>query len=121
MEFKNAIDAFASLAQETRLQVFKILIEYGQTGTPAGTLSERLKIPQNTLSFHLSHLSRAGLIYSKREGKQIIYSANCDSIETLILYLRENCCALESPKEGSKECCPPAKAEEPKKSKGGKK
>jgi DNA-binding transcriptional ArsR family regulator len=121
MELKNAIDAFASLAQETRLQVFRLLIEYGQTGTPAGTLSERLKIPQNTLSFHLSHLSRAGLINSKRDGKQIIYSANCDSIEALILYLKENCCILESPKDGSKDCCPPSKVEEPKKYKGGKK
>jgi DNA-binding transcriptional ArsR family regulator len=121
MELKNAIDAFASLAQETRLQVFRLLIEYGQTGTPAGTLSERLKIPQNTLSFHLSHLSRAGLINSKRDGKQILYSANCDSIEALILYLKENCCILESPKNGSKGRCPPSKVEEPKKYKRGKK
>lgn len=118
---KEAINAFGSLAQETRLQVFRLLIEYGRTGTPAGTLSERLEIPQNTLSFHLSHLSRAGLINSKREGKQIIYSANCDSIEALILYLKENCCILENPKDASKDCCPNPKAAEPKKSKRGRK
>ena len=121
MELKQAIDSFASLAQETRLQVFKLLVEYGSTGTPAGSLSERLGIPQNTLSFHLSHLSRAGLIDSKRDGKQIIYSANCDSIEALILYLKENCCILENPKDGTKECCPSPKAAEAKKSKGGRK
>lgn len=121
MELNQAIDAFGSLAQETRLQVFRLLLEYGQTGTPAGTLSTRLEIPQNTLSFHLAHLSRAGLISSKREGKQIIYSANCDAIEDLILYLKENCCVLENPKHISKNCCPSPKTNESKKSKGGRK
>lgn len=121
MELKQAIDAFASLAQETRLQVFKLLTEYGRSGTPAGKLSERLGIPQNTLSFHLSHLSRAGLLNSKRDGKQIIYSANCDSIEELILYLKENCCILENPADGSAACCPSPQIKEGKKSKGGRK
>lgn len=114
MELKTAIGAFASLAQETRLQVFKLLLEYGETGTPAGTLSERLGIPQNTMSFHLSHLNRAGLLNSKRDGKQIIYSANCDSIEELIEYLKENCCALETPKGGAKACCPTPKTQKSK-------
>lgn len=121
MELKQAINAFASLAQETRLQVFKLLIEYGRTGAPAGKLSERLGIPQNTLSFHLSHLSHAELVISKRDGKQIIYSANCDSIEELILYLKENCCTLEKPGEGSASCCPSPEAKVVKKSKGGRK
>lgn len=118
MELKNAINAFASLAQETRLQAFKLLIEYGQTGAPAGKLSERLGIPQNTLSFHLSHLSHAGLVNSKRDGKQIIYSANCDCIEELILYLKENCCILESATDGSNACCPSPAVKEVKKTKG---
>jgi DNA-binding transcriptional ArsR family regulator len=121
MKITQAIEAFASLAQETRLKTFKLLLEYGVTGTPAGTLSERLGIPQNTLSFHLSHLSRAELVRSKREGKQIIYSANCDSIEELIRYLKENCCVLETPKTKPKACCPSESAEEFKRSKGGRK
>lgn len=121
MELSNAINAFASLAQETRLQVFKLLIEYGRSGSPAGKLSERLGVPQNTLSFHLSHLSHAGLVSSKRDGKQIIYSANCDTIEGLILYLKENCCILEKPGEGSADCCPTPKVQEKKKAKGGRK
>ena len=100
MELKNALAAFTALSQETRLRVFKILLEYGETGTPAGTLGERLDIPHNTLSFHLSHLSHAGLVSSRRDGRQVIYSANCGAIEELITYLKENCCALEKPKGG---------------------
>jgi DNA-binding transcriptional ArsR family regulator len=105
MDIKQAIDAFAALSQETRLQVFKLLLEYGRTGTPAGTLGERLDIPHNTLSFHLANLNRAGLVSSRRDGRQIIYSANCDSIEKLIMYMKENCCTLENPKD-SANCCP---------------
>jgi DNA-binding transcriptional ArsR family regulator len=95
MNLETATKAFTALSQETRLKVFKILIEYGKTGTPAGTISDRLEIPHNTLSFHLSHLSKAGLISSRKEGRSIIYSANVDSIEGLISYLKENCCALD--------------------------
>lgn len=121
MELNSAINAFASLAQETRLQVFRLLIEYGRSGAPAGKLSERLGVPQNTLSFHLSHLSHAGLVSSKRDGKQVFYSANCDTIEGLILYLKENCCILENPADGANDCCPSPKAQETKKARGGRK
>lgn len=118
MELKHAIDAFSALAQETRLQVFKLLIEYGSTGAPAGKLGELLDIPQNTLSFHLSHLNHAGLVTSRRDGRQIIYSANCDAIEGLISYLKENCCILENPADASKDCCPPARPKVSKQNKG---
>jgi DNA-binding transcriptional ArsR family regulator len=118
MEIKAAIQAFAALSQETRLQVFGLLMEYGRTGTPAGKLSERLGIPQNTLSFHLSTLSHAGLVTSRRDGRQIIYCANCEAIEDLIGYLSENCCILENPADGNSHCCPPAKSKETKKVKG---
>lgn len=101
MDLDNAINAFASLSQETRLKVFKILVEYGRTGAAAGTISDRLEIPHNTLSFHLSHLTQAGLINSHKDGRSIIYAANCDSIEELIGYLRENCCILEEGKASS--------------------
>lgn len=95
MQLEEARLIFSALSQETRLQVFKILIEYGTTGTAAGTLSKRLGIPHNSLSFHLSHLSDVGLIQSQKQGRSIIYSANCNIIENLIGYLQENCCDLD--------------------------
>lgn len=104
MDINKALSAFSALSQETRLRVFKILVEYGPKGTPAGTLSERLDIPHNTLSFHLSHLSHAGLVTSSKEGRSIIYAANCGLIEKLIGYLNENCCALD--KCEANECRP---------------
>jgi DNA-binding transcriptional ArsR family regulator len=88
MNLNSAITAFTALSQETRLKVFKILIEYGATGTAAGTISERLGIPHNTLSFHLSHLTEAGLISSRKQGRSMIYAANCKAIEGLIDYLK---------------------------------
>jgi len=106
MKIDNALSAFLALSQETRLKVFKILVEYGRSGTAAGTISDRLDIPHNTLSFHLSHLTQAGLITARKEGRLMIYAANCDAIEALISYLRENCCILE---EGCETDCNPTK------------
>ncbi|MEM9445668.1 MAG: metalloregulator ArsR/SmtB family transcription factor [Verrucomicrobiota bacterium] len=102
MDLEHAISAFAALSQKTRLKVFKILIEYGKSGTSAGTISDRLGIPHNTLSFHLSHLTQAGLISARKDGRSMIYEAKVSSIEALISYLRENCCILE---EGCKTDC----------------
>lgn len=96
MNIENAITAFTALSQETRLKVFKILVEYGKTGISAGVISERLDIPHNTLSFHLSCLSKADLVSSKKDGRQMIYSANISSMERLINYLKENCCIKQS-------------------------
>ena len=76
MDIKEALAAFDALSQDTRLRVFRLLVEHGPSGVPAGTLSESLNIPHNTLSFHLRHMSHAGLVLSQREGKSIIYSAN---------------------------------------------
>lgn len=95
MEMYEATEAFSSLSQETRLKVFKLLIEYGRDGTIPGTLAEELGIPANTLSFHLSHMSKAGLVSSKRNGRSISYFANTELIEKLIGYLRVNCCTRE--------------------------
>jgi ArsR family transcriptional regulator, arsenate/arsenite/antimonite-responsive transcriptional repressor len=110
MDIKHAINAFTALSQETRLKVFKILIEYGSSGTAAGTISDRLGIPHNTLSFHLSHLTQAGLITAHKDGRSMIYAANVTSIEELIDYLRENCCINEKAEQSSckttqNECC----------------
>ena len=92
MEIKNALLAFDALSQETRLRVFRLLVEYGPEGSPAGALSETLSIPHNTLSFHLSHMSNAGLVLSRRKGRSIIYSANFEFFNNLIRYMVKDCC-----------------------------
>ena len=95
MDIGQATAALGALSQETRLQVFRILVKHGQAGAPAGTLSEALGIPHNTLSFHLSHMSNAGLVLSRREGRSIIYSANFELITSLIRFMVEDCCRVE--------------------------
>jgi predicted transcriptional regulator len=96
MEMFEAAEAFSSLSQETRLRVLKLLIEYGRDGTVPGTIAEELGIPGNTLSFHLAHMSRAGLVTSKKHGRSVTYFANAGLIEELIGYLHANCCAREN-------------------------
>ena len=95
MDTKQALAAFDALSQETRLRVFRLLVEHGEAGAPAGTLSESLQIPHNTLSFHLSHMSHAGLVVSRREGRSVIYSANFEFFSGLIRYMVEDCCRVE--------------------------
>lgn len=104
MNIDTAIIALSALSQETRLKVFKLLIEYGRSGAPAGVLSAQLDIPHNTLSFHLSHLSHAGLVAFKKQGRQVIYTANCDAMNGLIAYLNENCCIREE--QDAEDCTP---------------
>jgi ArsR family transcriptional regulator, arsenate/arsenite/antimonite-responsive transcriptional repressor len=104
MEMHEATEAFSSLSQETRLRVFKLLIEWGRDGLAPGKIAEELEIPDNTLSFHLSHMSRAGLVTSKKNGRSITYFANTDLIEGLIDYLQANCCAREEKTKGRKPC-----------------
>lgn len=103
MELYEATEAFGSLSQETRLRVFKLLIEYGRDGAIPSEMASELKIPDNTLSFHLSHMSRSGLIFSKKNGRSLTYFANTDHIEKLIGFLRENCCEKET-KSKNKKC-----------------
>ena len=90
-----ATGAFSSLSQETRLRVFKLLIEYGRDGAVPGKIAAELGIPGNTLSFHLSHMSQAGLVTSQKNGRSVTYYANTDLIDELIDYLQTNCCARE--------------------------
>lgn len=103
MDTNQIISALSSLAQDTRLGVFRLLMEFGPEGAPAGMLSDELGIPHNTLSFHLAHLSRAGLVTSRRNGRSIIYAAQSDAIENVIGYLTKNCCVR------SKGTCTPVK------------
>jgi DNA-binding transcriptional ArsR family regulator len=105
MEMHDATEAFSSLSQETRLKVFKLLIEYGRDGTMPSKIAEELDIPANTLSFHLAHMSKAGLVTSKKDGRSITYYANCDLIEDLIGYLQANCCAREDKAKSKNKTC----------------
>jgi DNA-binding transcriptional ArsR family regulator len=95
MDLTRASSAFAALSQQTRLRVFRLLVNHGESGAPAGTLSQALGIPHNTLSFHLSHMSNAGLVLSRREGRSIIYTANFALITDLIRFVVEDCCRVE--------------------------
>ena len=94
MDIDKALSAFDALSQETRLRVFRLLAEYGEDGAPAGALSKALEIPHNTLSFHLAHMSNAGLVQSKRKGRSIIYSANLFFFVSLVRFMIEDCCSV---------------------------
>jgi len=96
METRNTIAALAALAQETRLAVFRLLVETGPQGLPVGTIAERLGLANATLSFHLKELTNAGLTVATPNGRSIIYSANFETMNDLIGYLTENCCAGSS-------------------------
>jgi predicted transcriptional regulator len=102
MEVYEATEAFSSLSQETRLKVFRFLLEFGRDGAVPTRIAEELDIPANTLSFHLSHMSRAGLVESEKNGRSITYFANTDLIENLIDFLRANCCAREKTRAKAK-------------------
>jgi arsenate reductase len=92
----NIIAALAALAQETRLDIFRILVERGPAGVPAGEIGERLKLPSPTLSFHLNQLRYTGLVSSRRQSRMIIYSARFRTMNGLIEYLTENCCTEQA-------------------------
>lgn len=97
----KAVDAFAALSQETRLSALRVLVEHGRTGMPAGDLADRLAVPHNTLSFHLSHLERAGLVVSQRSGRKVNYAANIDALQSLGQFLLANCCILANAESSS--------------------
>lgn len=88
-----AVSTLSALAQETRLEIFKLLIRKGQKGMAAGELSNHFAMPAATMSFHLKELSSVGLIVPRRESRSIIYSANYDQMQQLMSFLMENCCA----------------------------
>jgi len=92
MEMKSVVAALAALAQETRLAVFRLLIEAGPGGLPAGLIATRLEVAPATLSFHLNQLERAGLLASRRNGRQILYAADIEGTRRLLAFLTEDCC-----------------------------
>ncbi len=96
-----AIAALGALAQETRLDIFRLLIGKAPQGVPAGAIGERLGLPSPTLSFHLNQLRFAGLVSSRREGRSIIYFADYAAMNRLVGYLTDHCCG------GRPELCAP--------------
>ena len=102
MKKSIVIDALGALAQETRLDIFRLLVQKGPEGMPAGELGARLGQPSPTMSFHLNQLRFAGMVTSRRASRSIIYSANFKAMNDLLAYLTENCCG------GRPELCAPA-------------
>src|SRR6201997_5420966 len=101
MEKKGAITALGALAQETRLDLFRLLVTQGPEGLPAGVIAERLGVLPSSLTFHLNQLHYAGLITQRRQSRQLIYSAEYGAMNDLLAYLTENCC-------GRGQSCAPA-------------
>ena len=93
MELSNAVGAFEALAHETRLGVLRLLIPAGMNGLAAGDISKRLDLPPNSLSFHLGRLVNAGLIVSRRSGRNIFYAADYTRVDELVRFLADKCCA----------------------------
>lgn len=108
MEKSNAITALAALAQDTRLDIFRLLVQAGHEGLPAGQIGEQLGLPSATLSFHLSQLKQAGLVTFRREGRSLIYAAQYTAMNDLLAYLTENCCRGETAACGAGVCDPSA-------------
>ena len=99
METTQAVQALGALAQETRLGIFRLLVQAGPDGMAAGQIGEKLDLPPATLSFHLAGLTRAGLAQSRQEGRFVIYSADFQAMIALVGFLSENCC-------GGRDCAP---------------
>jgi DNA-binding transcriptional ArsR family regulator len=92
MEEKEAIKAFAALAQEHRLRVFRLLVRHAPEGLPAGQIAAQLGVPASTMSVHLAQLERAGLLRSWREQRRILYAVETEGIRQVIMFLTEDCC-----------------------------
>jgi len=93
MKTNDAVKALGALAQESRLEIFRLLVRKGAAGMAAGDLSGHFEMPPATMSFHLKELNNAGLIDSRRESRSIIYAANYGHMQELLGFLMENCCA----------------------------
>ncbi len=105
MDSAQAIQALGALAHETRLAAFRLLVEAGPAGLPAGAIAERLGLPPSSLTFHVQHLHRAGLLTQRRVSRQLIYAADFGGMNGLIGFLTENCCGGA---QGSLAACLPA-------------
>ena len=99
METSRVVQALSALAQDTRLGVYRLLVQAGPEGMAAGSIGEKLDLAPATLSFHLAGLARAGLARSRQDGRFVIYSADYEAMNELLGYLGENCC-------GGRSCAP---------------
>lgn len=104
MDEHQALDAFGALSQQTRLQIVRLLVKAGPEGMAAGAIGESLQASSSKLSFHLSHLERAGLVRSRREARSMIYNAAYPALAELVEFLMSDCC------NGRPEVCAPAVA-----------
>ena len=105
MKKPDALAALAGLAQDNRLDIFRLLVEAGRDGISAGAVADALDLAPNTLTFHFDRLRDAGLVTVRREGRSMIYAARYETMNALVAYLTENCC------RGRPEQCLPAKNE----------
>ena len=110
MEKSDAVTALAALAQDNRLDIYRLLVKAGPDGLPAGSVATELELAPNTLTFHFDRLRQAGLVTVRRAGRSMIYAARCDRMNALLSYLTENCC-------GDAEQCAPAATCTPKSTK----
>jgi DNA-binding transcriptional ArsR family regulator len=107
MEKNEVVAALAALAQDNRLDVFRLLVEAGPEGMPAGEIAQALDVAPNTLTFHFDRLRGAGLVSVRRDGRSMIYAARFETMNALIGFLTDNCCG------GAPETCLPAQRCEP--------
>lgn len=110
METKAAVTALAALAQDSRLAVFRALVQAGPAGLAAGKISELTGIPPSSLSFHLKELSHAGLASSQQAGRFVIYRAEFEAMNNLLGFLTENCCGGNPCSPVCSPACSPSKA-----------
>jgi ArsR family transcriptional regulator len=103
MDVERAVSFLGALAQETRLQIFRILVQAGTEGLAAGVIADSLSVLPTTLSFHLQQLNNAGLIVKRRASRSLIYSVNVDGMNALMGFLTEDCCG------GRPELCLPGR------------
>jgi len=101
MRKQEAVSALAALAQDNRLDVFRLLVQAGPEGMPAGRVAETLDLAPNTLTFHFDRLRDAGLVTVRRDGRSMIYAARFETMNGLLAFLTENCC------QGAAEVCAP--------------
>jgi len=106
MKTNDAVVALAALAQDTRLAVYRLLVEQGAVGLSAGEIAERIGIAPAALSFHLKELAHARLVRSRQEGRYVFYSADFVAMNRLLAFLTENCCAADGSTCGPAACAP---------------
>jgi len=110
MEKSDAVAALSALAQDNRLDVFRLLVQAGPEGMAAGAVAEALDLAPNTLTFHFDRLRVAGLVTVRRDGRSMIYAARFEVMNDLLAYLTENCCAGAPEKCGPATACKPARS-----------